>query len=216
MKVSIIGASGFVGKALVKELLDRGHQVKAIIRNPEKLDAQANLEIVKADATNPSELAAALAGSDAVVSAFNAGWTNPNLYNDFLEGSKAIQEGIKLSGVSRVIFIGGAGSLYVGDGVQLVDTPQFPKEILPGATAARDYFNILKEEKELDWVFFSPAIEMHQGTSGERKGHYRLGKNNPIFNEEGRSVLSVEDLALVIVDELENQKHSRERFTAAY
>jgi uncharacterized protein len=216
MKVSIIGASGFVGRALVKELLDRGHQVKAIIRNPEKLDAQANLEIVKADATNPSELAAALAGSDAVVSAFNAGWTNPNLYNDFLEGSKAIQEGIKLSGVSRVIFIGGAGSLYVGDGVQLVDTPQFPKEILPGATAARDYFNILKEEKELDWVFFSPAIEMHQGTSGERKGHYRLGKDNPIFNEEGRSVLSVEDLALVIVDELENQKHSRERFTAAY
>ena len=102
------------------------------------------------------------------------------------------------------------------DGNQLVDGPDFPKEIYPGASAVRDYFNKLKEEKELDWVFFSPAIEMHPGITIGRTGKYRLGKTSPVFNEEGRSILSVEDLSIVIADELEKKAHHQEQFTAAY
>jgi len=112
--------------------------------------------------------------------------------------------------------IGGAGSLEVAPGLQAVDTPDFPAAIKPGASAARDYQAIIKKEQDLDWTFFSPAFEMHQGTSGIRKGTYRTGLDNPVFDENGRSILSVEDLAMVIVDELENPKHIKERFTAAY
>jgi putative NADH-flavin reductase len=216
MKVALIGASGFVGTAVLKELLQRGHQVTAIARNAGSLEAQNGLKIIQGDATNVNFLSAAVKGHDAAVSAYNAGWTNPNLYHDFLAGSKAIQEGVKQSGVKRFIFVGGAGSLFIGDGLQLVDSPKFPAEYKAGATSARDYLNELKKEKELDWVFLSPAIEMHHGTSGERKGVYRTGKDNPVFDAAGRSVLSVEDLAVVIVDELEKPKHHQERFTAAY
>jgi len=215
MKTALIGATGFVGEAVLKELLQRGHEVKAIARKPESIPAQKGLILVKVDITDTATLTAAIKGEDAVISTFNAGWTNPNLYNDFLNGSKAIQSAVKHAGVKRLIVVGGAGSLFI-EGKQLVDDPNFPAEYKSGATSARDYLNILKEEKELDWVFLSPAIEMHHGTSGVRKGTYRTGKDSPVFNEEGRSILSVEDLAVVIVDELEQHNHSRERFTAAY
>ena len=215
MKVALIGASGFVGTAVLNELLQKGHQVTAIVRNPEKIKAQPGLTIIKADATNVDDLAEAVKGNDAAINTFNAGWTNPNLYDDFLNGSKAIQAGVKKSGVKRLLVVGGAGSLFI-DGKQLVDSPEFPAEYKAGATAARDYLNEIKKETELDWVFLSPAIEMHPGTSGVRTGTYRKGNESPVFNAEGRSILSVEDLALVIVDEIEQHNHSRERFTAAY
>ncbi len=121
-----------------------------------------------------------------------------------------------MAGIKRYIFIGGAGSLFVADGVQAVDTPDFPKEIYPGASSARDYLNLLKDEKQLDWVFFSPAFEMHPGITTGRTGKYRLGKDHPVFDENNRSYLSVEDLAVVIADETEQPKHHQERFTAGY
>lgn len=217
MNVALIGASGFVGSAILKEALNRGHHVTAIARNPEKITLQhENLTLQKADVLDADQVTKAVAGKDAVISAYNAGWTNPNIYNEFLAGSQSIQEGVKASGVKRYIVIGGGGSLEVAPGVQAVDTPDFPAEIKPGATAARDYLNILKKEDSFDWTFFSPAFEMHQGTSGVRKGTYRLGLDQPVFNEEGRSILSVEDLAMVIIDELETAKHIKQRFTAAY
>lgn len=217
MKVALIGASGFVGKAILNELLNRNHTVNAIVRHPEKLTLQhKNLFVHKANVLNEKEVVESVANNDAVISAYNAGWTNPNLYNDFLEGSKTIQAGVKKSGVKRLIVIGGAGSLYIADGVQLVDTPEFPADYKAGAQSARDYLNLLQEEKELDWTFFSPAIEMHAGTSGIRSGKYRTGLENPVFDNNQRSILSVEDLAMVIVDELENPKNIGRRFTAGY
>jgi putative NADH-flavin reductase len=118
--------------------------------------------------------------------------------------------------VKRYIYIGGAGSLYIAEGLQLIDTPEFPKEYYAGANAARDYLNIIKDEKDLDWVFFSPAIKMHQGINTGRTGKYRTGLENPVFDENQRSILSVEDLAVAIADEAENPKHHQQRFTAAY
>ena len=216
MKVALIGASGFVGAAISRELLQRGHQVTAIVRNPEKIEKAENLTIVKANVLEEDQVADAVKEHDAVISAYNAGWTNPNLYNEFLEGSKTIQAGVKKSGVKRFITVGGAGSLYIADGVQLIDTPEFPEAIKPGALAARDYLNILKEEQEPDWTFLSPAPEMHPGTSGVRIGTYRTGLENPVFDANGRSIISVEDIAVAIADELEDPQHIRQRYTVAY
>ena len=215
MKIAIIGASGFVGSSILNELASRNHEITAIARNP-KTDENPNINWQKADVNNIEELSKILAGNDVVVSAYNPGWSNPNIYNDSMVGAKAIQEAVKKSGVKRFITIGGAGSLFIAPNVQLIDTPQFPKEIFDGANAARHYLEIIKEEKDLDWAFFSPAIEMHQGTKTGRTGKYRLGLENPVFNEEQRSILSVEDLAVVIADEVESPKHHQVRFTAAY
>ncbi|WP_439516562.1 NAD(P)-dependent oxidoreductase [Sediminibacterium sp.] len=216
MKVALIGASGFVGNAILNELLQRGHQVTAIVRSANKISPAENVTVVVANVLNETELSNAIVRHDAVISAYNAGWTNPNLYHEFLQGSQAIQEAVKKSGIKRLIVVGGAGSLFVAPDQQIVDTEGFPEEWKPGALAARDYLNILKEEKELDWTFLSPAVEMHQGTSGIRKGTYRTGLDNPVFDENNRSVISVEDVAVAIIDELENPKHLRQRFTVAY
>ncbi|QSW87794.1 NAD(P)H-binding protein [Flavobacterium endoglycinae] len=213
MKIALIGATGFVGSAILNELADRKQEITAIARTPKDT---ANATWIAADIFNVDALAEILKGHDAVVNAYNPGWTNPNIYDDFLAGSKAIQEAVKKSGVKRYITIGGAGSLFVAPGLQAVDTPDFPKEFYAGATAARDYLNILREEKELDWTFFSPAFEMHQGITTGRTGKYRLGLENPVFNDEQRSILSVEDLAVVIADEIETPKHHQVRFTAGY
>ena len=216
MNIALIGASGFVGSAILNELIQRKHKITAIVRHPEKVKQAEHVTVVKANVLNENEVANAVKTHDVVVSAYNAGWANPNLYNEFLEGSKSIQAGVKKAGVKRLIVIGGAGSLYIADGLQLIDTPQFPEEIKPGASAARDYLNLLRDEEELDWTFFSPAIEMYQESSGVRKGTYRTGLENPVFDANNRSVLSVEDLAVVIADEAENPKHICQRFTAAY
>lgn len=217
MKIAVIGASGFVGSHIVTEALDRGHQVRAIARNTDNIKTQhANLTVKKGDAFNPDEIAKLVSGHDVVISAYNAGWQNPNLYEDFIKGSQAVQQGVKKSGVKRFIVIGGAGSLEVAPGVQLVDSPQFPAEWKPGALAARDYLNIIRKEEELDWTFFSPAIEMHHGIKDGRTGKYRLGTDQPVFDDKGVSRLSPDDLAVVLVDELTNKKFIRKRFTAAY
>lgn len=216
MKVALIGATGFVGSAILKELADRNHSIKAISRSISSDVGYKNAVGVPVDVNQVDALAMDLKGADIVVSAFNPGWTNPNIYEDFLKGAKSIQEAVKKAGVKRFIVIGGAGSLYLDENTQVIDTPQFPEEIKPGATAAKEYLEELKNELDLDWEFFSPAIEMHQGTSGNRTGKYRLGLENPVVNKEGRSVLSVEDVAVVIADEVEKQKFTRVRFTAGY
>ena len=216
MKVAVIGATGFVGKNIVSELVSRNYAIKAFARNIDGIRTDEHVEKIALDVNNVAELASNLEGVDVVVSAFNAGWTNPNIYDDFLAGAKSIQEASKKANVKRLIVIGGAGSLQANETIQIVDTPDFPAQIKPGALAARDYLNILKAENELDWTFFSPAPEMHQGTSGVRKGIYRLGEDYPVVGEDGRSVLSVEDVAVVIADEVENATYIKQRFTAAY
>jgi uncharacterized protein len=217
MKIAIIGASGFVGSAILKEALDRGHQVKAIVRNPENVKQESGkLTVLKKDVMDTDALAEVLKDSDAVISAYNSGWSNPDIYKDFLKGAQSIQEAVKRSGVKRLIVVGGAGSLLVAPGVQLIDTPEFPADWKAGASAARDYLQIIQKENQLDWTFLSPAIEMHPGTSGERKGVYRTGLDYPVFNEQNRSVISVEDIGVALLDEAEDPEHIGRRFTVAY
>lgn len=213
MKVAIIGATGFVGSKVVNEALNRGYEVTAFARQPEKLDVENdNLTKQSVDVYDTEILANLLVGHDAVISTFNAGWTNPDLYNDFLKGSRSIQAATKQAGIKRYITVGGAGSLYI-NGAQLVDGPHFPAEYKPGATAARDYLNELRNEQELDWTFVSPAINLHPGN---RTANFRLGTEEPVFNADRKSEISAEDLAVALLDELEKNQFVKKRFTLGY
>jgi putative NADH-flavin reductase len=212
MKLTVIGATGFVGPYVVSEALTRGHEVTAIARNVDKIELKNGLTVKSIDVNDISKLAEALKGEDAVVSTFNAGWGNPNLYNDFLKGAGAIQAAVKDSDVKRLLVVGGAGSLYI-DGKQLVDSPEFPAQFHSGATAARDYLTALKNESALDWTYLSPAMDLHPG---ERTGVFRIGTENPVFSTDGQNSISVEDLAKAVVDELENNEFIQKRFTVGY
>lgn len=211
-KIAIIGASGYVGTALLNEAVKRGHQVSALVRHPEKIAANANVTAVKADVLDTDGLAALLKGHDLVISAYNPGWQEADIRNIHIKASKSITEAVKKAGIERLIAVGGAGSLEI-NGQQLVDSPEFPAEYKEGALGARQALNDLKAETTLDWTFVSPAILL---VPGEASGTFRLGKDSPVFDDKGESKITVGDLAVAIIDEAEQGKHIRQRFTAAY
>lgn len=156
-------------------------------------------------------------GKDAVISAYNPGWGNPRQYEETLENYPKIVEGAKRSGVRRLLIVGGAGTLFVKPGVRLVDTGTLPEAWLPGVKSLGEfYLNTLTQEKEIDWVFFSPAGNLGNMGPGVRTGKYRLGKDDMLFDEKGESFISVEDYAVAMIDELEQENHHYERFTATY
>lgn len=212
MKIALIGPTGFVGSAVLTEALSRGHAVTALSRTPAKLAPQTGLTVVQADATDPAQVAAAVAGTDAVVSAYNPGWTHPAIHDEFLRGTRAIFEGVKRSGVKRLLVVGGAGSLYVAPGVQLVDTPTFPAEWKQGALAAREALNLIRQETALDWTFLSPPVFLKPG---ERTGAYRVGSDEVLMAGDQPAGISVADLAVALLDEIEHPKHLQRRFTVA-
>ena len=217
MKIALIGASGLVGSAVLEEALNRGHEVTAIVREPQKIKLQSDkLTAVKADINNTEEAVALLQNHDVIVSAFSVSPASENIYADSVTGYHAVQKAAKEAGARRFFVVIGAGSLYIQPGVQLIDTPQFPEAYKAGASAARDYFTELKKETDLNWTALSPAIEFHPGIPHQRIGHYRTGTDSPVFDAAGRSTISAEDLAVAIVDELEHPKFIKQRFTVAY
>ena len=214
-KVALIGASGFVGTAILKELLSRGHEVTAVVRNPEKVSVKSEkLNIVKADVSDVNALSDALKGNDAVISAYNPGWTNPNIYEETLKNYPLILKAVKQAGLKRLLIVGGAGTLFCAPGLRVVDSGAIPAEIMGGVKSLGEfYLNTLMNEKDLDWVFFSPAGSLEPG---ERTGKFRLGKDDLIVDENGKSHISVEDYVMAMVDELEKESHHYERFTIGY
>ena len=213
MNIALIGGTGFVGSAVLEELLQRGHQVTALARTPAKYPARAGLKVVAADVLDAAQVAHAVEGHDAVISAYNPGWKEPQIHDLFLQGSQAITAGVKRSGVKRLLVVGGAGSLYVAPGVQLVDTPEFPAEWKQGALAAREALNLIRQEESLDWSFVSPAVML---APGARTGRFRLGGDQVLMDGDHPAGLSVADLAVALVDEIETPKHLKRRFTVAY
>lgn len=213
MKIALIGATGFVGSAILKEALDRGHEVTAIVRHPDKLTPHAKLHLKKGDVYNEDEVAQLVTGHEAVISAFNPGWSNPDIYNQQVKGARSIINGVKKAGMKRLLFVGGAGSLEVKPGVQSVDLPGFPTEYKQGALATREALNMLRKETNLEWSFLSPSADL---SPGQRTGKFRLGMDQLLKDAKGESRISVEDYAMAMIDEVEKPKHICRRFTAGY
>ena len=213
MKIALIGASGFVGSALRDEALSRGHVVTAVVSNPARLsDPRDNMKVAKADVLDTAALSDVLRGHDAVISAYNPGWNEPEIHALFLRGTRAIIAGVKQAGLKRLLIVGGAGSLFVAPGVQLVDTPGFPAEYKEGALAAREALNLIRAEDALDWSFVSPPAFL---APGERSGRFRIGGDELPMDGDQPAGISVADLAVAIVDEIEQGIKLHQRFTVS-
>lgn len=212
MKIALIGASGFIGSAVREEALTRGHEVTGLISNPDKIRATHGLTLLKSDALDTRALSAQLMGHDAVVSAFS-GHAREDIYGYYMRGIRSIIEATKVAGVARLLVVGGAGSLEIKPGELLIDAPDFPAQWRATAEGARDALSLLRNERALDWTVLSPPPVIHPGT---RIGQYRVGADSVIFRENGPSDISTEDYAVALIDELENPRHVRRRFTVAY
>jgi len=203
MNIALIGATGNVGTRLISELRRRGHQVTAIARHPEKLDRQDGVNPAVGDVQNENALAAVLAGHDVAIHSVKFLSTDP---------AKVIAA-TKAAKVPRLLVVGGAGSLEVTPGLTLVNSPDFPPEYKPETLAGVKFLDVLRQEEELDWTLLSPSYLF---APGERTGKFRLGKDELLVGADGQSRISTEDFAIALVDELEQPKHSRERFTVGY
>ena len=213
--VLLIGATGFVGSAVLNELVSRGHKVTAVVRNIEKLAKNDLVNAVKEDVANVDAIAKLAEGKDAIISAYNPGWTNPDIETLITENYPKILEAAKKSGVERLLIVGGAGTLFCAPGLRVVDSGAIPEEIMGGVRPLGDfYLNTLMNENDIDWVFFSPAGVFDQ--EGKKTGNYRLGKDDLIVDAEGNSHISVQDYADAMVNELEKPAHHKERFTIGY
>jgi putative NADH-flavin reductase len=203
MKIALIGATGQVGSRILDEALARGHQVSAIARNPAPLAPRAGLAALALDVTDGDKLAAALAGHDVAIISVK--------YSQVDAGP--ILAAVKHAGVPRVLVVGGAGSLQAAPGVDLVDTPNFPAAYKGEALAARDFLRLLRQEPTIDWTLVSPSALLQPG---QRTGQFRIGGDQLLVDGKGASRISIEDLAMALVDELESPRHSRQRFTVGY
>ena len=212
MKIAIIGATGYVGAAVLKEAAARGHDVSALVSRPEKVPALDKVVALKADVQAQDALAGMLKGHDAVISAFS-GHAQPDIRGYYTSGMASIIAASKSAGVGRLLVVGGAGSLEVAPGVQLIDTPGFPEQWKATAEGARHALDLLRGETSLDWTVLAPSAHLDPGT---RTGTFRLGTDTLLVDAAGESRISLEDYAVAMIDELEQAAHSRSRFTVGY
>jgi len=201
MKIALIGATGNVGRRVTAEAVSRGHEVVAIARDVSKLEAQTGVTPVQADLNDKAAIGRAIAGADAVVLSVKFQELDVEALLDALKGAK------------RLLIVGGAASLYVAPGLQLIDTEGFPDFIKVEAEPARQALARIQQERELDWTFLSPSVFFGPG---ERTGNFRLGKDDLLSDAEGKSHISYEDYAVALLNEIEQPKHSRQRFTVGY
>ena len=207
MKIGIVGASGKAGQLIMKEALDRGHQVTAIVRDASKI-SEPNVAVLEKDVF--SLTAADLSGFDAVVNAFGAPAGKEHLH---VEAGNALIEAMKGAPTTRLLVVGGAGSLFVDEAktTRVLETPDFPKEYLATAQNQGENLRILQETNGIQWTFISPSAFFDP--AGERTGTYQLGKDHLLVNASGQSYVSYADYAIAVLDEIENPKHRNERFT---
>jgi putative NADH-flavin reductase len=209
MHIALYGATGKSGSRILTELLARGHQVTAIVRDPAKLTEKAGLTVIQGDVSSAAEIAGKIKGADAVVSAYAPPADDTD---QLLPVTESFIDAVKETGVPRLLIVGGAGSLEVAPGITVIDSGHLPAEWLPIAVSHAKVLELVKES-DINWTYFSPAGFF---VPGERTGKFRLGKDALIADEKGDSRISLEDYAIALVDELEKPQHERARFTIGY
>jgi putative NADH-flavin reductase len=209
MKIVIFGAGGTIGSRIAAEALRRGHAVTAVQRRPAA--APPGTTAVQGDALDAASVARAVAGQDAVVNAIGPG--PDEVATVAVDAARSLPAGLRQAGVRRLLVVGGAGSLEVAPGRQLVDSPDFPAAWRPPALAHRDALAVYRGIGDLDWTYLSPAAHL---LPGERTGSYRVGFDQLLVDERGESRISAEDFAVALLDEIERPAHVRRRITVAY
>jgi len=211
LKIALFGATGMIGARIAAEAARRGHQVTALTRNPARVPADvANLTAAQADLLNTASVAAAARGHDVVASAYAPPHDEVGA---LASATRALVEGVRAAGLKRLVVVGGAGSLEVAPGKQLVDTEGFPDAYKAVALAHRDAFAYYRTLSDLDWTFFAPAALI---APGERTGTFRTGTETLLADASGNSRISAEDYAVAFVDELEQGRFIRKIATVAY
>ncbi|KFJ06212.1 putative NADH-flavin reductase [Bifidobacterium thermophilum] len=203
--IAVVAANGKAGKLIVKEAVNRGFDVTAVVRGENKTVAQHVIVKDLFDLTADD-----LKSFDAVVDAFGA-WT-PDTLSQHSTSLKHLAD--ILSGTdTRLIVVGGAGSLYVDPEhkTQLVDTPDFPDAFKPLAKAQSKALAELRERKDVRWTFVSPAADFQ--ADGERTGKYILAGEELKLNDRGESIISYADYAIAIVDEIAEGNHIGQRIS---
>ena len=209
MKIALLGASGMIGQRIVQEAMDRGHEVTALTRDPAHFPlADPRLTIAPVDLSSAETTARAIAGADVVVNA--TGDKSASARSFFLTSTHTVIDAVRRAGGPRLIVVGGAGSLEVAPGQQLVDSDDFPAAYRPLALAQRETLDLLRAS-DIQWTFFSPSALIEPG---RRTGRYRLGTDSLLTNGAGESYLSAEDYAVALLDEIEHPQFIRQRFTA--
>ncbi len=203
MNLAIVGATGNIGSRVLDEALRRGHKVTATSRDPAKLVARPNMRAKAASTADVAGLAGILKGHDAAIISLK--WNEADIH--------AVLDAIRRAGVKRCLFVIGAGSLLRKDGRTHFDHMAEKGIQPPTSKPAALAFEEMKKATDLDWTAISPAASIQPG---ERTGKFRLGLDHLIEDDKGQSLISREDFAIAILDEIESPRHIRRRFTAAY
>ena len=214
MRIILIGASGNAGSRILNELRSRGHDVTAVVRNPERLPA--GVESRRDDLSKVDRVSAIITGAHAVVSAYAPPQNDPD---QLIAVTARLIDAVRNVGGLRLIVVGGAASLEIAPGVTALASGRLPQDWVSIATAQGKALALLKAS-DINWTYFSPAAFFEPG---DRTGKFRLGRDSLIINEKGNrpapfenSRISFEDYAVALVDELERPAHLRARFTIGY
>ncbi len=215
MRLVIFGGGGMIGRPIIEEALQRNHEVIAVDPFPDRIPIKnPNLTIIQTDVYSVDRISELVKKADAVIVSHNPAFEQPDLFDSVLQLYPFILEGVKEAGVPRILFVGEAGTLYVQPGVMLMDTGRIPDDEASGMRMLGGfYLDVLRHERGIDWVYFSPAANL---VPAARTGEYRLGENDLIVGPEGVSVISVEDYANALMDEIDAPVHHQQRFTIGY
>ncbi|MES2154905.1 MAG: NAD(P)H-binding protein [bacterium] len=212
LKIVLFGASGNIGSRITSEAVRRGHHVTAVMRNPDRMEFRhANVRTLRADVTDPILVATVARGHDAIISAIAPADDDHDM---LAEAASSILQAARETGIKRIVIANGAGSLLVGKGKMLMDTPQFPAEWRWIAKSHKDALDVLRAKgSDLDWTAVSPAAMI---APGKRTGKYRLGGDQLMADAKGDSRISMEDFAAALMDELEQERYVGKRMSVAY
>ena len=206
MNILVIGANGNAGRRIVEKALKAGHQVTGVVRREGAIEGiptivKDALQLTKQELTQ----------FDVVVNATSA--FTPDTYHLPADLTLLLVKALANTN-TRLIAIGGAGSLYVDEDhtVQLNDTPEFPKEFLARSKTHGKSDDILRKFSNVDWTMFTPPPILDP--EGPESNDYVLGNENVILNKEGNPYISYATFAQILVDEINNHKFGRQRFTA--
>lgn len=211
MNIAVIGAGGKAGRLIAEEACSRGWDVSSLVRSPENHPDLVGTARV-CDASSRESVASAINGVDVVVLAIGP---VPGEVDSLALSTSEVLAGLTKADVTRLVMVGGAGTLLTDSDDRIMDTQAFPAAALPTARAHERALDKLKQDgSAIDWVYVSPALKFLP--DAERRGEYLLGQDNLLLGMEGLSQVSYADFAVAVIDEVESNSHHRQRITVAW